>query len=182
MSNGAPRMVIIAGPNGAGKSTFESRVLRHLYGPLTFLNADDIARDLSPDAPERAAFEAGRAMLHRLRDLIGQPADFAIETTLAGRSFVRHVNDARRHGYKVHLYFLQLASPDLAVARVSQRVRVGGHNIPEDVIRRRYHAGVRNFLGLYRPLADEWYVYDNSDYDTPMIVAAGSRDQTFLGA
>ena len=173
MSKPPPLIVVIAGPNGAGKSTFAARLLPSRYGPIPFLNADDIARDLSPADVESVAFEAGSLMLTRVRNLIDLRSSFAFETTLASRTFAPRLRGARELGYRVHLFFLRLADAELAVARVRQRVRAGGHNIPEDEVRRRYGRGRDNFFELYRPLADEWYVYNNSDYHNPGAIAAG---------
>jgi predicted ABC-type ATPase len=162
-----PPIVVIAGPNGAGKSTFAARLLPSRYGPIPFLNADDIARDLSPADVESVAFEAGSLMLTRVRNLIDLRSSFAFETTLASRTFAPRLRGARE------LFFLRLADAELALARVRQRVSAGGHNIPEEEVRRRYTRGGNNFFELYRPLADEWYVYDNSDYHNPGAIAAG---------
>ncbi|HEX8499899.1 MAG TPA: zeta toxin family protein [Pyrinomonadaceae bacterium] len=173
MSKPPPLIVVIAGPNGAGKSTFAARLLPSRYGSIPFLNADDIARDLSPADVEGVAFEAGSLMLARVRNLIDLRRSFAFETTLAGRKFARRLRGAGGLGYRVHLFFLRLADAELAVARVRQRVSAGGHNIPEDEVRRRYARGGDNFFELYRPLAHEWYVYNNSDYYNPGVIAAG---------
>lgn len=172
MSDASPVIVVLAGPNGAGKSTFAARLLPSRYASPPFLNADDIARDLSPGNVEAAAFEAGRQMLARIRELMRLRLSFAFETTLASRVFAPQLRDAIVLGYRVHLYFLTLADPELAVARVRQRVSAGGHHIPGDVVRRRYARGRDNFFDLYAPLAWEWYVYDNSDYDSPKAIAA----------
>lgn len=176
MSNASPLIVVLAGPNGAGKSTFAARLLPARYGPIPFVNADDIARGLSPSDVEEVAFEAGWVMLTRIRELLAGGLSFAFETTLASRSFAPHLRAARVRGYRVHLFFLRLADADLAVARVGQRARAGGHDIREEDVRRRYVRGGDNFFELYRPLADEWYVYDNSDYHNPVAIAAGRVD------
>ena len=112
-------------------------------------------------------------MLARIRELTGLRHSFAFETTLASRTFPPHLRDAREQGYRVHLFFLTLPDAGLAVARVSQRVSAGGHDMPENEVRRRYTGGRDNFFGLYRPLADEWYVVDNSDYHSPRAIASG---------
>jgi predicted ABC-type ATPase len=170
-----PRVVILAGPNGAGKSTTAEEVLR---GPLQveeFVNADVIAQGLSGFAPERVAFESGRIMLARMRALAAKRASFAFETTLASRSFVPWLAKLSAGGYQVHLVFLWLASPEIANARVAERVRRGGHHVPEPVVRRRYFAGIRNFFALYQPLADSWQIINNTA-TLPTNVAEGSRD------
>lgn len=166
-------MIILAGPNGAGKSTIASAILQ---GPLRvpeFVNADTIARGLSAFAPDRAAMAAGRIMLARLKELAQQRANFAFETTLASRSFALWIAGLLQEGYEFHLVFLWLPSVELALARVAERVRLGGHAVPEETVRRRYIAGLRNFFQLYQPLASAWQVFDNSSEDAPRPVAAG---------
>ena len=133
-----------------------------------------IAQGLSAFQPESTAFHAGRIMLERLHHLAKERIDFAFETTLASRTFVHWINDLRQVGYVFHLVFLWLPSADFAVARVAERVRMGGHNVPEETIRRRYHAGLRNFFKLYRPLTESWRFYDNSGPEGPRLIAAGS--------
>lgn len=167
-------MIVLAGPNGAGKSTIAPTLLAETLGVLEFVNADVIAQGLSAFRPEQVALEAGRIMLQRLHNLAGRRTDFAFETTLAGRSFASWIADLRRSGHAFHLVFLALPSPEMAVARVQDRVRLGGHAVPAWVVRRRYHAGLRNFFGLYQPLADTWRFYDNSDRSGPRLLAAGS--------
>lgn len=157
-----PAVIFIAGPNGAGKSTAGPRLLRDEFGVLDFVNADVIAAGLSSFNPEGVAFQAGRILLERVRELAHGRKDFAVETTLAGRSYAAWIAGLKAEGYGFHLLFLSLPSADLAVERVANRVRMGGHNIPEDTIRRRYRAGLRNFFQLYRPLADRWRLYDSS--------------------
>lgn len=155
-------------------------LLRESLGISILVNADVIAQGLSGLEPEGAAFEAGRIMLERLDDLTQRRQSFPFETTLAGRAYARRVSALLRNGYRFHVVFLWLDSADLAVARVEDRVRAGGHAIPEEVIRRRYRAGLRNFLGLYRPLTTRWQVYDNSSgsADAPRLVARGGGERT----
>lgn len=172
-----PQVFIIAGPNGAGKSTLAPYLLRDAFGVGEFVNADTIALGLSAFSPESVTFEAGRIMLARLRDLARARASFAFETTLATRSYAAFVAALRREGYEFQLLYLTLRSPELAVERVRSRVRLGGHNVPEAVIRRRFRNGARNFFRLYRPLADTWGIYDNSTLDAPRAVAVGRRDE-----
>lgn len=169
------KVIAIAGPNGAGKSTLAPFMLRDEYGPVEFVNADTIAHGLSAFDPASVAFEAGRIMLRRLRDLAGQRVNFAFETTLASRSYASWVTELRRSGYEFNLMFLWLRSPELAVQRVRARVRAGGHDVPVEVVRRRYHKGLRNFFGLYQALSDSWGVYDNSSRDNPRFIAKGSK-------
>lgn len=156
-----PSLIILAGPNGAGKSTSAPAVLAGTLGVMEFVNADVIAQGLSAFQPERVALEAGRIMLRRLRQLADQGGSFAFETTLAGRTFAPWIADLRQRGYVFHLVYLWLASPQLAVARVLERVRLGGHDVPQETVERCYSAGLRNFFKVYRPLADWWRFYDN---------------------
>jgi predicted ABC-type ATPase len=145
-------------------------------GVTEFVNADIIARGLSAFAPEKAALAAGRIMMQRLKGLAAERRDFAFETTLASRSFAPWLKELQASGYQVHLLFLWLSSPELAVSRVAERVRAGGHHVPEPTIRRRYRAGLRNFFELYRPLADNWSFWDNSDLPGLRLVAEGRRE------
>lgn len=158
----APRILMIAGPNGAGKTTFAREFLpQEAHCPI-FVNADLIAAGLAPFAPETAALRAARLMLEELARHSAARASFAFETTLAGRGYARLIRQWQQAGYLVTLLFLRLASPEEAIARVAERVRQGGHSIPEAVIRRRYAAGLENFAALYAPLVDDWALYDNS--------------------
>jgi predicted ABC-type ATPase len=174
----SPKVVVLAGPNGAGKSTAAPRLLRGALGVTEFVNADVIAQGLSGFSPERVALQAGRVMLRRIKELAAHRASFAFETTLASRSFVPRLSDLLETGYQVHLVFLWLPSAAAAVARVAERVRLGGHDVPEATIRRRYRAGLENFFRLYRPLATTWQVIDNSRRGHPKLVAAGRGSAT----
>lgn len=156
-----PNLYIIAGPNGAGKTTASYNLLPNILHCPNFVNADEIARGLSPFAPEAVAFQAGRIMLARIEELLPQKVDFAIETTLATRSYVQLVHRAQALGYKVHLIFFCLENEEQAIARVAQRVSNGGHNIPEADIRRRFKRGIYNLLNLYMPICDSALVYNN---------------------
>ncbi len=160
--NHDPTIIIIAGPNGAGKTTFAREFLPQEASCLTFINADLIAQGLSPFRPEEAAARAARLMLEMLAECVTHGESFAIETTLSGRTYAQMIPQWKQAGYQVALFFLQLPSEDLAVARVADRVAQGGHHIPEPVIRRRFHAGIANFNHLYKPLVDAWKLYDNS--------------------
>ncbi|MDQ3685841.1 MAG: zeta toxin family protein [Acidobacteriota bacterium] len=173
-----PQVVIIAGPNGAGKSTLAPFLLRDTFGMMEYVNADTIAQGLSAFSPESVAFEAGRIMLRRLHDLADERMSFAFESTLASRSYAAWLKELRQREYDFHLMFLWLRSPDLAVQRVRERVRAGGHDITEEVIRRRYSKGVRNFFILYQSLANTWVIYDNSESGKPFLIARGGRDLT----
>ncbi len=174
MSESAPKVVVLAGPNGAGKSTSAAKLLRGVLKVEEFVNADTIAQGLSAFAQDRVAFQAGRIMLVRLKELASARASFAFETTLASRSYAPWITELRAAGYKVHLVFLWLPSADEAVARVAERVRAGGHHVPEPTIRRRYDAGLKNLLTIYMSLADTWQVVDNSVARRPRSVAAGT--------
>lgn len=158
----AQNIYIIAGCNGAGKTTASYTILPEILKCDEFVNADEIAKGLSPFKPESVAIEAGRLMLERIEALLNVEASFAIETTLATRSYKNLILKAQRLGYKVTLLFFWLQSPALAADRVRQRVSQGGHNIPLDVIYRRYDAGLRNLFNLYIPVVDTWFIYDNS--------------------
>lgn len=173
MSSSPPLVVIVGGPNGAGKSTSAERVLRGALSVNEFVNADVIAQGLSAYRPESAAVAAARAMLERLRLLARERRDFAFETTLAGRGHARWVDGLRSDGYRAHLVYLSLPSAELALARVAERVRRGGHDVPADVVRRRFVAGLRNLCGIYRDAVDAWQVYDNSDLTGPRLIASG---------
>jgi predicted ABC-type ATPase len=169
--NTNPKLIVIAGCNGAGKSTLAPYLLHQTFGVTEYVNADIIAQGLSAFAPENAAFEAGRVMLKRLRELAARRMNFAFESTLASRSYAAWIAELKQQGYEFNLFFIWLNSPELAVSRVEERVRLGGHTIAIDTIRRRYYRGVRNFFALYQPLASSWTVYDNSFNGAPLLVA-----------
>jgi predicted ABC-type ATPase len=167
-----PTVIVLGGVNGAGKTTSSRRLLADRLGVLSFTNADEIARGLSGFAPDTAAIAAGRIMLRHLKELAGERADFAFETTLSGRTYLTFLRELRAAGYAVEMYYFWLPSVDLAVNRVRQRVRRGGHDIPEGTIRRRYGKSMQNFWTAYRPVADSWFVYDNRG-PVANLVAAG---------
>jgi predicted ABC-type ATPase len=170
-----PKIILIAGCNGAGKSTLAPYLLRDTFGLMDYVNADTIAQGLSAFAPESAALEAGRVMLKRLRDLAARRANFAFESTLASRSYAAWIAELKQQGYEFDLFFIWLNSPELAVRRVEERVKLGGHAIPAATIRRRYLRGLQNFSTLYQPLASSWTVYDNSSSGNPLLVADQSE-------
>jgi len=174
--NPPPRVVIFAGPNGAGKSTHADAILAAL-GIETFVNADYIARGLSGRNTDAVAFEAGRIMLNRLRQLGEAKADFAFESTLSSRTFAAFLRSLKQSGYRVAIYYFSLASAQLAIRRVKLRVALGGHNVPPDVVRRRFHRSLDNFFNLYAPLADEWALFDNSPTPKALPVATQLADQ-----
>ncbi|MEO6330394.1 MAG: zeta toxin family protein [Ginsengibacter sp.] len=156
-----PSIYIIAGCNGAGKTTAAYNLLPGVFKTIEFVNADEIARGLSPFNPEGVAFQAGRIMLERLNDLTSRKTSFAFETTLAGLSYINFIQLAKLEGYDITFFFIWLDNVELAKKRVATRVHKGGHNIPEDVIERRYIKGIKN-LPKYLSEADNWYIYDNS--------------------
>jgi len=156
-------VIMLGGPNGAGKTTLAPRLLPGALGIREFVNADEIARGLSPFNPEGSVFLAGRLMVERIRALAGAGESFAFETTCSGRGHANLLRMCRAAGYRLTLVFLWLPSPHMALARVARRVREGGHRIPDDVVVRRYQAGLRNMRHLYLPLVDIGYIYDNAD-------------------
>jgi predicted ABC-type ATPase len=169
-----PTVYVIAGPNGAGKTTFASEFLPDFVQCREFLNADLIAAGLSPFAPETQNVRAGRLLLERIGELASARADFGFETTLSGRTYFKLLGDMKASGYRVVLVFLWLPNADMAVARVRNRVKQGGHNVPKDDISRRYAAGIRNLCRLYRPLVDAWWLYDASRLP-PKLIASEER-------
>lgn len=158
-----PILYIIAGCNGAGKTTASYSVLPELLNCREFVNADEIAKGLSPFNPESVAIEAGKLMLQRIDLLLGQSTTFAIETTLATRSYLNLVNRAKSLGYQVVLLFFWLSSPQMAIERVAKRVSEGGHNIPTETIIRRYWLGLQNFFNIFADRVDNWMFFDNVD-------------------
>ncbi len=162
MSEDLPQVLIIAGPNGAGKTTFAREFLPNEAGCPVFVNADLIAAGLAPFAPETAALRAGRLMLEELARHTAARSSFAFETTLSGRGYLRLIRQWQQLGYRVGLIFLRLDSAEEAIARVAQRVRQGGHDIPLEVIRRRFAAGLQNFTLHYAQAVDYWALYDNA--------------------
>lgn len=168
----APRALILAGPNGSGKTTFAREFLPAEGNCPTFINADLIAEGLSPFQPESMAIEASRLMLEHVRQRVAALQDFAVETTLAGRAYLRMIREWRSVGYQVELIFLQLPSPEMAVQRVRQRVAQGGHHIPEQDIRRRFDRGIENFHTHYCGAVNAWQVFDASQWP-PILVDEG---------
>lgn len=174
-SSATRHIYIIAGPNGAGKTTFARRFIPASANITQFVNADLIASGLSPFAPEREAVQAGKLMLRQIEKLVAQGESFSFETTLAGRSYARMIPKWQARGYIVHLLFLALPDAETAIARVAARVVQGGHAIPEEVIRRRFAAGLRNFHSVYKLLVNGWTEYDNSGQH-PVQVATGENN------
>jgi predicted ABC-type ATPase len=168
----SPSIIILAGPNGAGKTTFARSFLPQEANCLRFINADLIAAGLSPFAPEAAALKAGRLMLREIDDCVKQKESFAFETTLSGLGYLPRIRQWRLMGYEVSLYFLALPSAETAIMRVSARVKQGGHNIPESIIRRRFIAGLRNFEAFYKSEVNRWVKYNNLG-DRPVLIEWG---------
>lgn len=170
------RLYIIAGCNGAGKTTASYTILPEILDCKEFVNADEIAKGLSPFRPEKAGIEAGRLMLKRIKTLLESGENFAFETTLSTRSYVNFIEKAKERNYQVTCLFFWLHSVELAISRVETRVREGGHHIPEDVIRRRYKSGLMNFFKLFLPRVDNWLFVNNSG-DTYEIIAEGAINE-----
>ena len=166
-----PTLTIIGGPNGAGKTTFAKRVLVSAQ-TLEFLNADSIASGLSPLAPEAAAVRAARLLLTRWDEVIKDRRDFAVESTLSGRTYVQRVREAKAAGYTINLHYLFLDSVDYSARRVRQRVIKGGHNVPLDDVQRRYLPSIRNFYNLYLPLANHAWLWDGGRSIEPDLAVA----------
>ncbi len=162
-------LYIISGCNGAGKTTASFTILPDLLGCKEFINADEIAKGLSPFQPEKVAFEAGRIMLKRLDELIELGETFAFETTLASKIYQKKIEEAKPKGFKITLLFFWLSSVELAKERVKTRVKEGGHNIEAEVIERRYKNGIKNLFDLYLPIVDETYIYDNSEGNAKLL-------------
>lgn len=162
-------LYIIAGCNGAGKTTASFTLLPEVLECREFVNADEIAKGLSPFQPEKVAIEAGRIMLQRVNELLKAKEDFAFETTLSSRSYRAKVLEAQKSGYTVTLLFFWLQNVDLAIERVKTRVLEGGHNIEPEVIERRYYKGIRNLFDIYLPIVDETIIFDNSDGNHELI-------------
>jgi predicted ABC-type ATPase len=170
------KIIIIAGRNGAGKTTFARSFLPEEAQCPRFINADLIAAGLSPFAPEAAALKAGRLMLKEMAECVRKGESFAFETTLSGLSYLSHIREWQERGYHVSLFFLSLPDAETAIARVAERVRQGGHNIPESVIRRRFTAGLRNLEQSYKFAVDAWAKYDN-EAESPVLLEWGEHQR-----
>ena len=174
----AKNLYIISGCNGAGKTTASYTVLPEILNCREFVNADEIARGLSPFNPGSVAIEAGKLMLQRIEELLKRNETFSIETTLATRSYVNLVKQAQEQGYSIRLLFFWLSTPELAVKRVAERVSKGGHDIPQDIIRRRYVAGINNLFKLFMPIVNYWAIFDNSETPRRKVAIGGKDTQT----
>jgi predicted ABC-type ATPase len=166
-----PTLYVIAGPNGVGKTTFADRYLPQTIRELEFVNADLIARGLSPYAPDSAAMEAGRTALTRIRHLIGERRSFTWETTMSGRTAVGWLQSAKESGYQIKCYFLWVRKVEATLNRIQQRVAEGGHNIEPEVSKRRFYKTIQNFFYVYRPIFDNWKLIAN-DAGKPRLIAA----------
>ena len=157
------KLYVIAGCNGAGKTTASFTILPEILDCKEFVNADEIAKGLSPFQPEKVSFEAGRIMLNRIKELFSENKDFAFETTLATKSYKHKIIEARKQGYRVTMLFFWLQSIELAKERVKIRVSEGGHNIEPEVVERRYFNGIKNLFDIYLPIVDGALIFDNSE-------------------
>ncbi|MFT3995159.1 MAG: zeta toxin family protein [Dysgonomonas sp.] len=171
-----PNLYVISGCNGAGKTTASYAMFPKMLDCKEFINADEIAKGLSPFQPEKVAIDAGRIMIFRMNEMLRQKEDFAIETTLATKSYANFIRRAQSEGYFVTLIYFWLDSPELAVRRVEQRVSMGGHYVPEEVVYRRYRAGMKNLFSMFVPISDYWILINNST-DPFQIIAEGNRTQ-----
>ena len=170
-----PRLYIISGCNGAGKTTASYSLLPEMLNCSEFVNSDEFAKGLSPFNPEKASIQASRFMLSKIRYLLKKQRDFAVETTLATRTLLKTAKVAQHAGYTVTLLYFWLNSPELAIDRVKARVQSGGHDIPEETIRRRYHVGIDYFFHYYAPICERWILADNSQIPF-RVIAEGSRN------
>jgi len=170
-------LYIIAGPNGVGKTTFAQEFLPNYADCKNFVNADLIAQAMAPFSPETAAVRAGRMMLSEIRAFAKKRVSFAFETTLSGRIYLTLLRQLKAKGYKIHIFFLSVKNVDLALSRVQARVSRGGHDVPEQVVRRRFGRSIRNFLADYRQLADRWMLFDNSG-ESPILIASEKNKRT----
>jgi predicted ABC-type ATPase len=175
-----PNCYIIAGPNGAGKTTFATEFLPRFANCRNFINADLIARGLSPFDPDAGILRAGRTVLERIAEFTEAGSDFAFETTLPGRSYVPLLRGVKKAGFRLHMFYLWIPSPDLALLRIRDRVESGGHDVPARIVRRRFGRTLGNLFTLYRPLLDTLHFFDNSSA-APRLVFKDESGQTTIG-
>lgn len=168
---------IIAGPNGSGKTTFAKMFLPEYVKCPNFVNADLIALGLAPFEPRTAAIKAGKLVLQQIQEFSQRSVDFAFETTLSGKSYVKWLLALKNKGYALHLFFLWIPNPDLAIARIKDRVMEGGHHVPAEDVRRRFSRGIHNFFSLYESLVDSWMFFDNSN-EKPVLIAKQRNGHT----
>lgn len=169
-------MYLIAGCNGAGKTTFAKEFLPKEVKCLRFLNANEIARGLSPFKPSASAVKAARLLLQEIHDDIRRRQTFALETTLSGKTYIRLVRRARQLGYEIELHYLWLSSPAQAIARVRQRVQLGGHHVPAADIRRRFKRSLVHLLNDYLPLASRWAIWDSRGLPAKRLAISATHD------
>ncbi|MCA9393789.1 MAG: zeta toxin family protein [Candidatus Omnitrophica bacterium] len=165
-----PQVYIIAGANGAGKTTFANTLLVKYVKCVNFVNADLIAKGLSPLNPERAAIKAGRILKEEISDLAKKRADFAFESTLSGRTHMQIIRSLKSKGYEVHIFYLWIHNVELSIQRVADRVKNGGHHVAVRDIRRRFGKSLNNFIKIYRNICNSWVLFDNSTQE-PRIIA-----------
>ena len=170
---------IIAGPNGAGKTTFARLFLPEYAKCPNFINADLIAQGLAPFEPRAAAMQSGKLVLQQIAEFARRGVDFAFETTLSGKSYAKSFRALKHQGYTIHVFFLWIPTPELAIARIKERVAEGGHHVPAEDVRRRFVRGLRHFFTLYRPLLDSWMLFNNAGMQ-PVLIARGQQDETEL--
>jgi predicted ABC-type ATPase len=167
---------IIAGPNGSGKTTFAIKFLPDYAKCPNFVNADLIAKGLSPFSPRAAAIKAGRIMLEQIHNLAAKDSDFAFETTFSGKSYISFLNDLKKKGYSINIFFLWIPNATLALNRINDRVASGGHAVPAIEVKRRFKRGLYNFFEYYKSLADTWLLFNNTDV-IPRLIARGKKEQ-----
>ena len=170
------KLYIIAGPNGAGKTVASYTILPEIFNVKEFINADEIARGISPFNYDKVGIKAGRLLVHRTRELLSENETFAVETTLATRSYVKLIEKAKNRGYEVILLFMSLNTMELAIKRVKTRVAEGGHNIKLEVIKRRFNSGLNNLIDIYIPIVDRWILVDNSGEEFHIIAQGDQSD------
>lgn len=170
-----PSIYLIGGSNGAGKTTFAIEFLRKRATLVRFLNADEIARGLSPLAPGQVALKGGRILLNEIRDSIARGVDFALESTLSGKTYVRLLQSARARGYSIELHYLRVANVSDAIERIRQRVLQGGHHVPAIDVRRRFGRSLQNLVEHYLPIADQWAIWDNTSFPASNIASSGTH-------
>jgi predicted ABC-type ATPase len=176
----AANIYMITGPNGAGKTTSAMTLLPNLLSCEEYINADVIAAGLSPFNPDSTALQAGRLMLERIHQLAKLKKNFAFETTGASKTFAKFISSCKSNGYHVTLVFFWLHSPDLAIERIESRLKKGGHDIPADIVRRRYYRSIDNFLNIYTNLANEWLLLDNSESHPNLIARKDENNNIFI--
>lgn len=170
---------VIAGPNGSGKTTFATKFLPHYAQCPNFVNADLIAQGLSPFNPKTVAIKAGKLVLQQIEDFAKKKVDFAFETTLSGKSYVRLFKSLKERGYKIHLFFLWIPTSRLAFARIKERVSEGGHNVPLQDVKRRFHRSIDHFFNLYQPLLDSWMLFNNEGH-IPVLIAKRNNGKMLI--